>query len=167
MTRCRPSGAGDVATLAEIFHDAVRIGAAPDYTEAERAAWSPARPDPAAFASRLEGQHVLVAQDRDGGIAGFVSLAPDGTLDMAFVRPGRQRQGIADCLYGRIEAHARAEGMTRLRAFASHLLRPLLLARGWSVVRAGRVRRNGVELENWLMEKDLGLAARRGQQNVK
>ncbi len=56
----RSARAKDVPALAEVFHAAVRGAEA--YSEAERAAWSPAVPTVEAWTKRLDGLDIVVAE---------------------------------------------------------------------------------------------------------
>jgi len=145
----------DAPATAALFHASVHGLAKARYDQAQREAWAPQVPETTAWLQRLRGQSAFVAE-RDGGIVGFMTLRPDGYLDLAFVAPEVARQGIASRLYCAIEGEAAALGHTRLHAEASHLARPFFERQGWRVVREQTVQRNGVALTNFVMEKPLG-----------
>lgn len=129
LRRFRP---GDAAATREVFWQAVRIGAAGHYTEAQLADWvaDPAMPE--GWGDWLGRHFTVVAEDGDG-IAGFFMLEASGYLNMAFVRPEWRRTGLADCLHAAILAEARARGMPRLTVWASRLARPFLARHGWTL----------------------------------
>jgi len=145
---------GEAGLLAEIFYRSVHEGAAAAYTPAERRAWAPEQPSPAAWAARLQGLQVWVAA-RAGRPVGFMALTEAGYLDLAFVLPDERGQGTAALLYQALETAARRQGLVRLTSEASHLARPFLTRRGWHEIRRQTVRRNGVDLTNFQMEKRL------------
>lgn len=149
---CRP---GEAGALAEIFHRAVREGAAGAYTEEERAAWSPEAPSGAAWLARTEGAETVVAEA--GGVpVGFMSLVmAEGYLDFAYVLPEVKGRGVAAALYAVLESRARAAGLGRLTTEASLLAEPFFARQGWSLVRRQTVERRGVPLRNAVMEKRL------------
>ncbi|MEL6958113.1 MAG: GNAT family N-acetyltransferase [Pseudomonadota bacterium] len=152
----RERAPADTAALADVFFRAVRDGAAPAYSNAERAAWAPERPDEAAWAARLDGLVTLVDEDADGCVSGFMSLRmSDGYLDLAFVRPEARGTGVASRLYAVLENRARVAGLTRLWSHASHLAKPFLARQGWEVQTSNTIERRGVTLQNWMMEKRL------------
>lgn len=136
----------DAATLAALVHEAVREGAARAYDPAQRAAWSPAPKEPEVLHARLAPQAVFVAED-DAGVCGFMTLAGDGHLDMAFVRPRVQGRGAAAALYDAVLDHARAAGMNRLYTEASLLFTPFLSRRGWTITEPETVQIGAVSLD--------------------
>jgi putative acetyltransferase len=149
----RPVRPDEVAQTYAIFRDAVRIGAAPFYTETERRAWAPSDTMPDGWRDRVLGATTWVAEGEDG-LAGFLSYA-DGYLDFFYVRPEARRGPAAPALYDRMLDEARAEGRTRLTTHASHLARRFLERRGWRVIEQEEVDRNGVLLTRFAMELDL------------
>jgi len=144
----------DAEATARIYFDAVRIGAQDYYDEAQRQAWAASVPDTPPWRARLRSQASFVAE-RDGAIVGFMTLKPDGCIDLAFVAPEAMGTGVARQLYERLLAEAVAMGLRRLHTEASHLARPFFERQGWSVVKQQTVERDGVALTNFVMEKDL------------
>jgi putative acetyltransferase len=152
----RPSTESDVEAMISVMVEAVRVGAAGAYSEVQRRAWLPAAPAADAFRRRLAGQTVWVEEDGDDRLLGFMTLTPDGGIDLAFVRPEAMGNGVAARLYDALIAHARTHGVTRLWSDASLLFEPFLARRGWRVVRRQQIERGGVPLQNCRMEIDLG-----------
>jgi putative acetyltransferase len=145
----------DVGALAGIFYRAVRVGAAPFYSEAERFAWAAQHPSVDQWTKRLDGLLTLVAQD-ETGIAGFMSMRmSDGYLDLAFVEPDLRGTGVAVQIYAVLENRARAAGLTKLHSDASHMFKPVLQRLGWDVVRANAVTRTNQTIGNWIVQKQL------------
>jgi putative acetyltransferase len=146
--------ASDRAACRHVFHRAVREGAADAYTAAQLVAWSPTDAfDPSEPDDLL--QQVCLVAEQDGRIAGFMSLWPDGYLDMAFVLPEARGTGVADALYAALLDHARAEGINRLTVHASHLARRFFLKRGWQVDAAEDYPLRGQTLERFAMSLPL------------
>ncbi len=146
--------ASEADQLGVIFFDAVREGATEFYSFELRQVWAPKTPSGPNWASRLASQKTLVAR-KAGLPVGFMTLDGDGYIDLAFVAPRHQRQGIGGQLYARIEALARDASMARLHSQASYLVRGLFEQQGWEVVREQQIERSGVTLTNFLMEKRL------------
>lgn len=113
MSNIRPYAPGDLAPIAEVFHESVHHVASADYTVAQCNAWAPAEYDSRAWAARLGSGQTRVAE-RDGALAGFAVLAHEGHVDMLFVRPGHLRRGVASALLAWCEAAARHAGCQRL-----------------------------------------------------
>lgn len=86
--------------------------------------------------------------------AGAVA-AKSGELDMLYVHKDRQRQGVATRIADELEHLARQRGWRTIRTFASKTARPFFARRGYRVLRSNIAVRQGVELENYVMEKAL------------
>ncbi|MEM9756666.1 MAG: GNAT family N-acetyltransferase [Pseudomonadota bacterium] len=162
----RDATPGDFPALAGIFHAAVRDGAAPRYSAAERAAWSPAVPDGADWAKCLASGQTVMAT-RAGRPVGFMTLIPgpdgpsSGMIDLAYVLPAERGRGTAEALYAVLEGRARADGLTTLRTDASRMAEPFFARLGWTVEGREVVTRRGVGLARAAMSKVLsrGLTA--------
>ena len=148
----RPFREADAEAAARIFHAAVHEGAAALYSEEQRVAWAPAVPDARAWAERLGSARSVVAE-RNGKVLGFMSLTPEGLIDLAFVAPEAMGAGIGRRLYEAIERTARNEAMERLFTDASLVARPFFARQGFALVRQQTVTRRGVSLTNFRMEK--------------
>ncbi len=141
---------GDADALAQIFFDAVRIGAAPKYPPAELAAWAPIRPSAEVWAARLAPLTTFVAEASQP--IGFMSLGPQGYLDLAFVAPDQRGQGVADALHAAILAYAQSQSLPRLTTEASRMARPFFLRMGWQELARQSVERGGQQIENFKMQ---------------
>ncbi len=128
----RPYRAQDRAAAALIYYRAIMEGTADLIGAAERAAWAGSPKPDLAVPDKLLDQWCWIAEE-DGRPTGFMSLCPDGLLDMAFVIPEVMGTGTAAALYDALMVKARAEGMTRLTVLASPWSRGFLLKRGWQV----------------------------------
>lgn len=152
-------GEGDL--LGQLFHRSVHEGAHGAYDAAQRAAWSPQPPSGPDWEARLIGAVTLVAWA--GKLpAGFMTLDPEtGYLDLAFVAPEWQGQGVAAMLYGLLERCARRQGLAELITDASEVARPFFLKQGWQDGPRQEVTRGGVTLHNYRMAKPLKPALER------
>ncbi len=132
----RPYRPQDRAAANLIYYRAIREGTAAVLDEAQRAAWAPtADPDPAT-PDKLLDQWCWIAEE-DGVETGFMSLCPDGLLDMAFVIPEVMGKGTAVALYDTLLAKARQERLPKLTVVASEFSRQFLRRRGWQIDSAG------------------------------
>lgn len=143
----------DFAALGRIFHQAVR-GGATLYSEAQRAAWSPAVRPAEAWAAQLAGQMVWVGE-ADGLLLGFLTLAPDGHVDLAYIRPEAQGFGLFRRLYDALEAEARTRALPRLWTEASLHAKGPFEAMGFTVTAPEDVTRGGEVFRRFRMEKCL------------
>jgi putative acetyltransferase len=143
----------DAADLADVFFASVREGPSP-YTEAQRSAWLPARPDLCAFGARLAPMRVALA-GRTDELVGFLALTPAGYVELAYIRARARGQGIFRCLYDMIEGAACDINLPRLWTHASLTAQPAFRAMGFSVIQHETVGRAGEWLARAEMEKQL------------
>ncbi|HEU0100415.1 MAG TPA: GNAT family N-acetyltransferase [Allosphingosinicella sp.] len=143
----------DFDRLGELMFDSVRNGDSP-YSEAQRAAWSPAPPAGEAWAAQLGRQDAIVAEE-GGEAVGFMTLAEGGYVDLAFIRPRARRSGLFRQLLERIVERAVAKGEPRLWTHASLSAEPAFAALGFTVRRRERVRIGDQALDRCEMERRL------------
>lgn len=144
----------DAIPLGRVYFRAVREGALKAYTAEQCSAWAPHAPASAVWRRRLAQGQTLVAEQA-GEPVGFMTLLPDGHLDLAFVLPEVMGKGVAAALYATLENRARVAAIAKLTSEASELARPFFLRHGWSVVQRQDLVRDGVPLHNYQMEKRL------------
>jgi putative acetyltransferase len=102
----------------------------------------------------LEGQVIAIARD-DTRFVGFMSLAPDGYIDFAYIRPEAQGTGLFRRLFNKVEAHARAAHEPRLWAPTSLMAQPAFAAVGFSITEHQVVPIGDQDLKRAYMEKPL------------
>lgn len=144
----------DAPALGQIMYDAVRQGTVAFYDEAQRSAWMPEPRSGAQWLQRLQTPQTWVAEDAQG-IAGFITLAADGHIDLAYVRPDVMGAGVAQALYEQLEQAALSQNIARLDTEASHLAQRFFSRRGWRLIKTQTVVSNGVAMQNHRMEKVL------------
>lgn len=132
MIAHRPYRPEDRAACKAIYYRAVREGARPAYTEAQLALWAPSPEVDHSQPDRMLEQWAYVSA-QDGRLTGFMSMTPEGYLDLAFVLPEVRGLGHAAALYDQLLTRATAAGLPRLTVHASRLFRPFLMRRGWQV----------------------------------
>ena len=152
--RTRPYAAADLDALIALFRASVRSLAGADYTLGQVLAWAPDEIDRDGWRVRLAASSTWVATS-DGRVEGFISMEWDGHIDMLYVHPDLQSQGVASILLGRLEASAEARGLVRLVTEASITARPFFERRGFRVIAAQDVIRRGQALANFRMERRL------------
>ena len=153
MFEIRRGQIGEADGLGAVMWDAVHNGRSA-YSEAQRAAWVPQVPAGEGWVTRLGDQRIWVAEER-GAVVGFVTLAPGGYVDFAYVVARAQGHGVFRALLDRVEAEARAEEATRLWTHASLMAQPAFAALGFHVIRHEEVARHGEKLRRAEMEKHL------------
>ena len=144
----------DLPRLVRLFRETVRLVGAGHYTPEELAAWAPEDLDLGRWEARLARNTVLIAED-GGEILGFAELSAEGVVDMLYVHKDHQGRGLASLLLAELEARARDAGFDRLTTEASRIARPFFQSRGYAVLTAQKVERQGLLIENFRMEKHL------------
>jgi len=152
--RVRPYASLDLDALIALFQSSVRIVARHDYTLEQVFSWAPQAIDRERWALRLAASSTWVAAFGERP-AGFISLEPEGHLDMIYVDPNFQGRGVASGLLHRLETSAEACGLARLFTEASITARPFFEHRGFRVVEAQTVIRRGQRLTNYRMERQI------------
>ncbi len=152
MIGIRSYRVSDCPPLADIFKRAVRQTAARDYSLAQVLAWAPDECDMTKFAARLIAKPTFVAEI-EADIAGFTDLDNQGHIDMMFVDPDFQHQGVGSALLDFVVVKAREGGMIRLFSEVSITARPLFERNGFAVLAAQTVEKNGESFRNYRMEK--------------
>lgn len=147
----REATPSDYDVIADVMFDAVRNGGS-KYTEEQRRAWVPQPRSGLDWNERLESQTILVAT-RSGKIVGFMSLAANGYIDLAFVRPFAQRTGVFRVLYQAIEKLAQENEETRLWVHASLMAQPAFDTMGFTITKRETVVIGDQALDRFEMEK--------------
>lgn len=149
----RPS---DCGALAELFYHTVHTVNARDYTEEQLDAWASGSMDLERWDQSFREHYTIVAAE-NGIVVGFgdIKKAIDKTayLDRLYVHKDYQGKGIAAAICDELE---RAAG-GKITTHASITAKPFFEKRGYRLIRAQQVERQGVSLTNFVMEK-------RGQQ---
>lgn len=151
--KIRLATAADYPTLANIMFEAVRHGRS-EYTEQQRHAWVPKVRGGRDWEERLARQTVFAAVDLTQ-LTGFMSLADDGYIDFAYVRPSLQGTGIFRSLYDATEAYARDAGMPRLWVHASLMAQRPFSAMGFQITKEEVVEIGDQSLRRFEMEKQM------------
>lgn len=150
----------DAEALAELTGAAIRDIGALAYAPEQVEAWAARHPGPQRFInSAAKGDIILVAVDAADHPAAYALLEPGGHVDMLYCHPEHEGQGLAGQLLAEVEAHAAAEGVTRLFTEASDLARPVFARAGFRLVqrRDFAIPHAGadVAIHNYAMEKRL------------
>lgn len=145
--------AEDASEIVRLFYETVRSVNRAHYSEEQVAAWAPEIPDPRRWHVRMSARLTLVAQE-EGEVIGFAELE-DGHLGMLYVRKDAVGRGVGERLYEAVEREALGRGLGRITTEASITARPFFERRGFRLVLEQTVRRRGVEMTNFVMEKDV------------
>lgn len=146
----------DAYEIARLFYETVRSVNRADYSQEQVEAWAPEIPDAALWHRRMSARITLVAEE-GGEIVGFVELEEDGHLDMFYLRGDAVGRGVGKLLYRAVEREAHSLDLERIFTEASVTARAFFGRQGFRVLREQTVRRRGVGLTNFVMEKSLAL----------
>lgn len=146
----------DAAATLTVFTEAITQTAAAHYTVEQIDAWAkPGRRDLTAWDKAMsERSSVLAIQGTE--VVGFSDVDRRGYIDMLFVSPRHLRRGIARTLLSFVEQQARSAETAELTSDVSIAARPFFERFGFDVVREQRPVKDGVELTNYRMRKNLG-----------
>lgn len=141
----------DFPILLHIFYRTVREINSRDYSQDQVEAWAPDMPDINAWHKRLSSGHVWVCEI-EGKVVGFTRIEANGYIDLLYVHPEHQRQGIASALLKKIVLWARSRSISFLSTESSITARPFFQKFGFSMVKSQKVVRKSVEFDNFAMK---------------
>lgn len=139
----------DCNAIISLFRETVHTINRKDYSREQCDAWAPAEMDIRQWDDLLSSHLTLVAVEGDQ-IVGFADMDDTGYLDHLYVHADHQRHGIATALCDALEAAIPCKIYT---THASITARPFFEARGYAVVQEQQVKRHGVLLTNYIMQK--------------
>lgn len=142
----------DAPLLSDIFYRAIHAIDEALYSPEQKQAWAP-EPDADSrrrWQQRIVDQKPFVALVGDQ-LAGFMTIEPDGLIDLFFVDPDYQHQGVGEALYHQVLKEATNFGLSELTVEASKAAQPFFQNRGFSIRKVNEVSRHGVTLENATM----------------
>jgi len=139
----------DCEVLAELFYNTVHTVNVKDYTKEQLDVWATGNVDLEKWNQSFEEHYSLVAID-DEEIVGFGDINKAGYLDRLYVHSEYQRKGIATAICNQLEHAVQGNIVTH----ASITARPFFEKRGYRVMKEQQVKRQGVLLTNFIMEKE-------------
>ncbi len=145
----RPS---DFDAVVGLFCDTVRSVNSKDYSEEQINAWAGCA-DFARWNEALLSNYALVAV-ANGVVVGFGDIDDNGYLDHLYVHKDFLRRKIASRLCKRLEDYA-SRHKKSVTAHASITALPFFVRRGYNVICENAVKRGGVILKNYTVEKKL------------
>lgn len=139
----------DCTALAELFYNTVHTVNAKDYTIEQLNAWATGTIDFEKWNQSFLEHYTLVAIENDV-IIGFGDIDKTCYLDRLFVHSNYQRKGIATAICNQLEQAVKGNIVTH----ASITAKPFFENRGYKVVKEQQVKRQGIYLTNFVMEKE-------------
>lgn len=139
----------DCKELANMFYNTVHTVNAKDYTKEQLDAWATGNVNLKKWNQSFQEHYSIVAVE-DKIIIGFGDIDKTGYLDRLFVHKDYQRYGVATAICDKLESKIRGKVFTH----ASTTARPFFEKRGYIMIKEQQVERQGINLNNFVMEKD-------------
>ncbi|SJK83821.1 GNAT family N-acetyltransferase [Halomonas elongata] len=140
--------------IADLFHQLVHSIDPSVYSPEQQEVWEPTPPDYERWSQRLKEKKPFIAII-DNRIADFIELDPDGHIDYIYTHPDFLGCGVASVLFEYLLKQAMSLNLERLYVEASCVARPFFENRGFSIIQRDEVKRHGVTLVNFTMERRL------------
>lgn len=138
----------DCREMAELFYNSVHEVNAGDYTEKQLNAWATGQVNLEEWNQSFLEHYSIVALE-DGIIVGFGDIDKTSYLDRLYTHKDYQRRGIAAAICDKLEQTVQGRVVTH----ASITARPFFEKRGYKLIKEQQVKRRGVFLTNFVMEK--------------
>lgn len=147
---------GDTKHIAHLYYNTIHTVNATDYTKEQLDAWAPSSlvQDYCRWQEKLEKIKPFVALIGDI-IVGFAEFESNGHIDCFYVHHAFQSAGIGSALMFEVEKEAADKSISRIYAEVSITAKPFFEAKGFKVVKQQTVQPRGVELINFVMEKQV------------
>jgi len=126
-----------------------------DYTPAQITGWAAQAQDPVKLDARYRNSVTWVAL-LENRVVGYINLAAEGYIDSFYVHAEAQKCGAGTALLATLEENATASNVARLHSEVSITARPFFEKRGFSVLTPQVVTVDGIQYDNFRMEKQLG-----------
>jgi len=138
----------DCKVLTELFYNTVHEVNAKDYTKEQLNVWAENKIDLEKWNQSLLEHYSLIAVKNDI-IIGFGDIDKTGYLDRLYVHKDYQRKGVASKLCDKLEQTIQGKILTH----SSITARPFFEKRGYKIIREQQIKRKGIVLINFVMEK--------------
>lgn len=150
----RPARLNDLTELQQLFVDTITTVCTPDYDARQIEVWTAGVENTKRWKDMLEQQTVFVAQHMDN-IVGFATLDNGTYIDMFYVHKDYQRKGIAQRLMNEVINETKQLGQSQITSDVSITARAFFEKNGFRSQREQINIRQGIELINYKMQKDL------------
>lgn len=151
IRRARPD---EGAEIQRVFRAAVLAVDRRHYTAEELADWAACGNEPK-WREKIDRQAFFVAQNKESQLVGFASITPTGDLDLLYVDPAVQGQGVGAELLNTVENQAKEFGCKDSTSEVSLPALPFFLHHGYRIEREQKRTARTVALTNFLMSKEL------------
>lgn len=142
--------------MLELFYDTVHTVCRKDYSVKQVNAWAPSKEEGLSpWRNRWMESETIVAFMGDK-IVGFGNLDNEGqSIDMLYVHKDFQRHRVASTVLTQLETLLLKKGISQAYVESSITARPFFEHQGYSMLKDNLKVKNGVELLNFIMKKEL------------
>lgn len=144
----------DLPEMKKLYVGTITTVCTDEYTPEQIAIWASSAQKTQRWIDLIEHQLVLIAR-KDNKIVGFCSLDKNIYIDFMYVHKDYQRQGIAETLLLAIEDKAGNAGTSTITSDISKTARPFFERKGYKVIKEQINIRQGIEIINYKMSKDI------------
>jgi len=145
----------DLEELQKLFVGTISTICSKDYDSEQICVWTSSIENKDRWLDILTNQYLLVAQTKEYRIVGFGSLDKGDYIDLIYIHKDCQGQKIASKIYDSLEKEAIRLGKMTLSSDVSITARQFFERKGFNIIKEQRVLRQGVELTNFKMEKEI------------
>lgn len=147
--KIREYKSSDCNEIAYLFYNTVHCINAKDYTEDQLNVWATGNIHIDEWNESFLNNYTVVVEE-NGIIIGFGDINNEGYLDRLYVHKDYQNIGVATAICDRLEKKYEVE---RITTHASITAKSFFEKRGYRVMKKQFVKRDGVRLMNYIMEK--------------
>lgn len=141
----------DCQALAKLFYDTIHMVCKNDYSEKQIYAWATGNVDLIKWNQSFLSHYTIVAEI-NGITVGFGDIDISGYLDRLYVHKDFQRRGIASSMCNALEKSVDSD---KIITHASITAKGFFEKRGYSILKEQQVKRQGINLTNYIMELQL------------
>ncbi|WP_166920815.1 GNAT family N-acetyltransferase [Flavobacterium poyangense] len=144
----------DLKEMQELYVDTIRSVCQKEYNPQQIDVWISGVNNTDRWIEVIRTQFVLLALI-ENKIVGYGTLKEANYIDFFYIHKDFQRQGIADSILTQIELEAQKEGSKTITSDISITAKPFFEKKGFIVKAKQKNIKEGVELINYKMEKNL------------
>ena len=154
FVKIREAEKTDLKELQSLYQSTIDAACGNDYTAEQREVWKSGILDKKRWTDAIQNQYFFIAEIKSTTV-GFGSLKNGKYIDFLYVSKNHLRKGIANLIYMQLEKVALNEQKLELISDVSITAKPFFESKGFIIQQKNRVVKDGVELLNFRMTKDL------------
>lgn len=144
----------DLKDITHLFKHTIETVASKNYSAQEIKSWSAGAKNTDNWLKRIDTHYFLLVKVNQT-LVGMASLEENGYLDVIYVHPKYQGQGIASDLLNKMEEKAKMYGHSEITSDVSITAKPFFLHKGYEIIQPQLVYCRGLYLRNYNVRKSL------------